>query len=487
MNNKYNILRVVPQGFSGYRCFDEVVEMLQFELSTLGFHVSSTCNTPDTGAINIVIGAHLLEEPSYDLLPETSIIYNLEQIDSGSKWITDKYIAGISSFTVWDYSQRNINKIQKLTENRDVHFLPIGYSPTLSRISSVAEPDIDVLFYGSINNRRATILDNLRLMGIKAVSVVDVYGKERDEFISRSKIILNLHYYTTNIFESARVSYLLSNEKAVVAECQEDTDIYPYMRSAICAAPYENLVERCAWILSNNEQRRHYEKQGLIEIKNHPFRDSLSRLVNDSVQHHATRKRKFIPRKLNLGSGKSWLVDYLNVDIKCVTKPDLTLDFCNDLPWDKPIKTQRFGTILLREGMFDNILANDVLAHLSNLVMAMTSCLKLLSDGGTMNILVPYDLSYGAWQDPTHVRAFNERSWLYYTEWFWYIGWYDWRFDLIENKPNLSTYGLSLINNGTAMEEVMRTPRAVDSLRVTLQKIKTTPEEKEFARKVFNN
>jgi len=43
----------------------------------------------------------------------------------------------------------------------------------------------------------------------------------------------------------------------------------------------------------------------------------------------------------------------------------------------------------------------------------MTNCLKLLRVGGVFKILVPYDLSYGAWQDPTHIRAFNERSWLY--------------------------------------------------------------------------
>ena len=35
-----------------------------------------------------------------------------------------------------------------------------------------------------------------------------------------------------------------------------------------------------------------------------------------------------------------------------------------------------------------------------------------------------------AWQDPTHVRALNRNSWLYYTDWFWYLGWLEHRFVL---------------------------------------------------------
>jgi len=64
-----------------------------------------------------------------------------------------------------------------------------------------------------------------------------------------------------------------------------------------------------------------------------------------------------------------------------------------------------------------------VLEHITDLKTYMTNCLELLKVGGVMEITVPYDLSLGAWQDPTHCRAFNQNSWLYYTEWSWYLGW----------------------------------------------------------------
>ena len=60
----------------------------------------------------------------------------------------------------------------------------------------------------------------------------------------------------------------------------------------------------------------------------------------------------------------------------------------------------------------------------------MTNCLRLLAVGGQMTIIVPYERSQAAWQDPTHLRAFNERSWIYYTERCWRLGWFHHNFRL---------------------------------------------------------
>jgi len=83
---------------------------------------------------------------------------------------------------------------------------------------------------------------------------------------------------------------------------------------------------------------------------------------------------------------------------------------------------------------------------------------------------VPYDLGLGAWQDPTHVRAFNENSWLYYTDWHWYLGWTDARFDVGSLDFTPSVFGVELAKSGKPTAEILRTPRAVDSLRVVLRK-----------------
>jgi SAM-dependent methyltransferase len=87
-------------------------------------------------------------------------------------------------------------------------------------------------------------------------------------------------------------------------------------------------------------------------------------------------------------------------------------------------------TVVLEENGVDVVYADNVLEHIQDLPMFMTNVLSLLREGGLLVAEVPHERSHGAWQDPTHIRAFNEKSWLYYTDWCWYLGWSEWRFDV---------------------------------------------------------
>jgi SAM-dependent methyltransferase len=156
---------------------------------------------------------------------------------------------------------------------------------------------------------------------------------------------------------------------------------------------------------------------------------------------------------LNLGSGKDYKADCVNADIRSDVGADWVVDI---------------GAFMQIDRQFDRILAFDVLEHIPNLVQAMTNCRDLLNMGGEMHIHVPYDLSLGAWQDPTHVRAFNENSWVYYCGWANYLGWKGSRFELSHMEYRLSEYGASL---KLPQEEILRLPRAVDSMYVILKKV----------------
>jgi len=201
------------------------------------------------------------------------------------------------------------------------------------------------------------------------------------------------------------------------------------------------------------------------------------RLSDDWLTTEAKGVR--IPRKLNLGSGQDWREDYFNVDIGAYWEPDAVLDFNLPLPIGRPLATSRFGNVALENQYFDEILALNVLEQIQNLPTAMTSCLRLLRVGGLLRISVPYDLSWGAWQDPNHVRAFNERSWLYFTDWFWRMGWREARFDIAHFELGLSPIGKALTKQRVTGEELARCPRAIDQMRVALRKRLLTEAEKQ--------
>lgn len=180
-----------------------------------------------------------------------------------------------------------------------------------------------------------------------------------------------------------------------------------------------------------------------------------------------------IPKILNIGSGKDFKKDCVNLDSEKRWQPDIVYDLNIPFPWGilNVLNTERFGQIEFKKGMFEKIIAVDVLEHITDLTVCMKSCLDLLEVGGVMEIIVPYDLSLGAWQDPTHVRAFNQNSRLYFTAWCWYLGWEKEMFELTKMEFKLSVIGKEKKENGWSIEKTLDVPRAIDGMRVELKKI----------------
>lgn len=251
-----------PEGYQHSDAFREIAETLLYGLESLGHRAAILENTVDPQATNIILGAHLLNESEMQALPPGTIVYNLEQI--GAPGLPARYYELASRFQIWEYSSLNL----KVWHEHVCAFPPllveVGYAPGLSRITSAPEQDIDVLFYGSMNEHRSAVLERLKEEGVKVCSVFGIYGRGRDALIARAKIVLNLHYYEAWLFEAVRVSYLLANAKAVVSETAADVGAYA---EAVESLPYEELVRGCLDLLHDEPRRKELEQRGLRFIR----------------------------------------------------------------------------------------------------------------------------------------------------------------------------------------------------------------------------
>ncbi len=182
--------------------------------------------------------------------------------------------------------------------------------------------------------------------------------------------------------------------------------------------------------------------------------------------------RLAVPTTLHVGSGKNWQQAWLNLDVDPQWRPDLLWDLNQPLPADGQVvvQTERFGELVIGEDTFDEIIAQDVLEHIRELTTAMRTMLHWLKPGGVLKVAVPYELSLGAWSDPTHVRAFNERSFEYYTNWSWYLGWRTHNFRLARMDFLPTDFGKELVARGVGSDEILRTPRAIEQIYVELVK-----------------
>jgi hypothetical protein len=259
-------------------CFREIAETVHGGLLALGHDAVLADRTDVEGRTNIVFGSNLianLDRPH--AFASGSILYNLEQIYDGSPWLVPALLAAFRAHTVWDYSVANIQALAR--HGITAHHVPVGYVPALTRIAPAAAQDIDVLFIGSLADRRLDVLRALQARGAKVTALCGLYGPERDAIVARSKIVINIHFHPAKVFEIVRVSYLLANRCFVVSEQGSEPAIERLFAAGVAFAAYDRLVEACLGYLAAPEARRTVAARGFDLITKQSEADLLRPVV----------------------------------------------------------------------------------------------------------------------------------------------------------------------------------------------------------------
>jgi hypothetical protein len=275
---QFNICLIQPKNYIHTYAFLELAQLLHFGIKSLNLRSKLSLNQICPDSTNIVIGAHLLDTSHISQLPKNSIILNTEQLDSiNIAWLTP-ILQFAKNFSVWDYSLKNTSKLNDLGFNK-VKFLELGYQRELQRIPKSSPQDIDVLFYGSMNPRRERIISELRTYDLNVHVAFAIYGPQRDELISRSKVVLNHHYYDSEIYEVVRTSYLINNAKLVVGEVNASTSIDSRYLTSIYPAKYEELAASCFKLVRDDALRNKLEDKVLTAYRQLPQSHFLTKIL----------------------------------------------------------------------------------------------------------------------------------------------------------------------------------------------------------------
>ena len=459
-----------------FGAFNDVLYPLYDAFERLGFTVEVRYGTTNPAATNIIFGANNLPFANKLTLPKGSIIFNLEQYVPSSPWFTKDYVKLLSSYDVWDYSLKNCLRL-KADLSIDATHLRLGFVDTMVQVPENPYPRTDILFYGAINQRREGVLTGILQKGVNLHIAQNVYDSARDFQLFNSKLVLNIHYYEPATLELPRLGYLFANRKPVISEITPETEIYADHEDICFFYQKDALAESIPVVVKSPKAYRAKAEAAFKIFSSTRQEDFLQKIVGR--RSYAMSGENAMPRSLNIGSGKDFLWHAVNVDIEDHCNPDFVYDL-SEKKLETPLefKTDRFGTITLKEGCFSRIIAHDVLEHIPRLNIMMSNLLYLLEVGGELEIQVPYELSLGAWQDPTHVHAFNENSWFYYCDWAWYMGWRDFRFEQIYLTYTPTALGSKLMQEQhLTAEELLRIPRAIDSIFTILRKRQSQPHE----------
>jgi len=272
-----NIVHIVHNEHSGI--FDDVIELLADSFVQLGVPVTRSQNTLNDSLLNALIGHTAFISPKELMIILQSkapfVVCQMEMLHEkvGVAQLMPAYLHFLKHAPqVWDYSLSNLAYLQA-RGYRNVLRIPLGYSARLERINHADVRDIDVLFYGSPNDRREKIINDLLARGAKAEIHFGKYGAERDALIGRAKIVLNIHQFDSPVLEEARISFLLNNRCFVVSEVGE----YDPYAGGVVYADYNNLADCCMSYLAPGMEtnRAQIAERGYANLKTIPTVASL--------------------------------------------------------------------------------------------------------------------------------------------------------------------------------------------------------------------
>lgn len=243
MTKPFNVTIIQPPGYAHSQALGEVWLYLADALQRCALPVRATVNTIAPDAHNVLLCAHLL--PKDIQLPHDTIIFNSEKLEQDDGWYLANggYSQLIRSFTVWDYSSRNLAFVPHQRKAQ----IPFYHAPVL-KTQHPRDPNGPLLFYGCITERRKALLEGLIARGVQvAVVPFGVYGQARDQMMYQARAVLNLHTDgIRKVFEPVRCFHPLINGIPVITEDFHDEPMFDIYRTSTFVVQNDPVQEIAA-------------------------------------------------------------------------------------------------------------------------------------------------------------------------------------------------------------------------------------------------
>jgi Glycosyl transferase family 2/Glycosyl transferases group 1 len=280
----------------------EFAEVLAVALEVSGREVQVRRNglpAKESGTINLVVAPHEYftlyegaDEASIVRAAAQSVSVGVEQ--PGTYWF--EYGARYASYGPFalDINRRAVNELRR--RGVETYRLHPGYSATRDAWGGAtgSERDCDVLFLGSLTDRRAEFLAesaqilsdwecDIRLFAqtrpVRRGSDHFVVGRAKDELLARSKVLLNVHQGSRDYFEWIRILEAISNGCLVVTE---DSGGYAPLlpNQHFLQSPLSSLAGRLDGILRDDDTRAELAQNAYAFVQKHlNFVDLVDQLL----------------------------------------------------------------------------------------------------------------------------------------------------------------------------------------------------------------
>jgi len=323
---------------------------------------------------NIVFNAHAFPVPPR---PGT-VIYNFENMPPVDPSIY------VGHEEIWDFSQRN-------AERQGYTYVPVGYHPSFERFEPAEHQDIDVAFFGSLNERRLMVIHQMRVLGLN-VRVLDQtcgFGYERDAILARTKLVLNMLYYPDGNFPVLRAAHCIANKVSVLNEACEGV---PEWIDSALVYPYNDLASAALHLVKDEAWRFGCTRSSYEAFRKHPLALPEPTKKDRMIEHPSTRweiinhiaQKIGAKRYLEIGVDNGSCMRQIQIPEKWGVDPAPQVEGVTAATVFVPKTSDDFfETVAPQAGLFD-IVFIDGLHHAEQVYRDVQNSLKILSPKGVI-------------------------------------------------------------------------------------------------------
>lgn len=213
-----------------------------------------------------------------DKMPKNYIMYNIEPPENRDE-IYNKKLNNAKA--ILNYCEEIGFPKDSINYYKNITFPSVLYHPIIENLFNIDKnlykEEIDVLFYGSMNERRINLVKYIKSAGINIYCPNrplsndyphNVFGKEKDILIEKSKIIVLSLYYEKDI-EFPRAVYCLSKKKCIIADSWGDNyKLSEYFDNIFPVVETKKICETIKYYLENENERKIIGQNGYEYVKN---------------------------------------------------------------------------------------------------------------------------------------------------------------------------------------------------------------------------
>ncbi|MEY3664059.1 MAG: hypothetical protein RLZZ153_241 [Pseudomonadota bacterium] len=474
MSLKIHLSIIQPAGYIHSQGFLDQARYARYQFRRLGAQVTVGKNRLREDSVNIIFGAHL----GFDAALKqryTCVFFNLEQLGEGGARVSQSYLDLLRTSAAIDYDERNLAAYG--CKSGSVPIVSFQSAPYLPKGDLVPLKDrpIDLLFFGSMNDRRRAIFSRIESCGW-SVSTFDhpVYGEERDQFIRQAKAVFNCHFYETSRFEQARAFHTLSLGTPVISERTARTtppaafeDAVTWLSDDQLESFFKEEFLSVQWLDRAQEQLNYFERTDALPAW---------RIVHEYCLGLFRMRAIRIPKPwrpaqmcLDSGSGQYYQLGWLNVNAEPGSFADLSLDLSQALDLPMRLASVGGGRIGLADAQMDRIRIRDEVPQMRNPREVMRNLLRLLKPEGRLEVMIPLHALPDLAADATRTLTRGDIPRALALDRYWDHG-------SLEHRLEITGYDFVDDDASPCAAE------SASSILLVMQKIETTLRERTIAR-----